>query len=194
MTSSFLLKNFSDHVALNENEQELLMSVLINRPYKRGEVLIKAGEQAHYMMFVNSGYLMTSYTDANGSDHVVQLTAAGWWSGDIYSTFDQLPTPYTTKALTDGEVLLLPRLVQTHLLQSNIIFERYFRIVFQKVILRQQRRYLEAVSTSAEERYRSFIKAYPNIAAEVHLKHIASYLAITPEFLSKIRRKIAGLT
>jgi CRP-like cAMP-binding protein len=191
MSSNFILKNFSDYVALDENEQERLVSVLIPRPFKRGEILIKAGEQARYMLFVNAGYLMTTYTDSNGSDHVIQFSGSGWWSGDIYSTFDQQPTPYNTKALTDGEVLLLPRLAQAHLLQSSGIFERYFRVVFQKGVLRQQRRYIEAVSTSAEERYWSFMTAYPSIAAEVPQKYIASYLGITPEFLSKIRQKIA---
>ena len=193
MIDNLILKNFGEHVTLNENEREQLLSVLITRPFKRGEILINAGEPARYMLFVNTGYLMTIYTDNNGSDHVIQFTAAGWWSGDIYSTFDQQPTPYHTKALTDGEALLLPRSGQSHLLQNNAIFDRYFRVVFQKIALRQQRRYIEAVSTSAEERYRSFISAYPNIAADIPLKHIASYLAITPEFLSKIRRKMARL-
>ena len=193
MESDFIIKNFSDHVSLDENEREQLVSVLIPRPFKRGEILIKAGEQARYMLFVNNGYLMTTYNDSNGSDHVIQFSGAGWWSGDIYSTFDQQPTPYCTKALTDGEAFLLPRLAQSHLLQSNPVFERYFRVVFQKGVLRQQRRYIEAVSTSAEERYRSFMTAYPSIAAEIPQKYIASYLGITPEFLSKIRGKIARL-
>jgi CRP-like cAMP-binding protein len=194
MTSSFIIKNFSDHVTLDDTQREQLTSVLIPRPFNRGEMLIKAGEQARFMLFVNTGYLMTTYTDNDGSDHVIQFTGAGWWSGDIYSTFDQQPTPYHTKALTAGEAMLLPRLAQTHLLQSSPVFERYFRVVFQKGVLRQQRRYIEAVCTSAEERYRSFLTAYPNIAAEVPLKYIASYLAITPEFLSKIRKKMARLT
>lgn len=194
MTNDFILKNFSDHVVLNEKEKEQLTSVLIPRPFKRGEILIEAGEQSRYMLFVNSGYLMTSFADSNGNDHVIQFTGAGWWSADIYSTFDLQMTPYNTKALTDGEALLLPRLGHSHLLESSIVFERYFRVVFQKGILRQQRRYIEAVATSAEERYKSFMSAYATMATQVPQKYIASYLGITPEFLSKIRRKMADLT
>lgn len=194
MTSNLILSNFGDHVCLDENAQKQLMSVLIQRPVKRGEILINAGEHARYMLFVNAGYLMTYYTDNNGSDHVIQFAGAGWWSGDIYSSIDQQITPYYTKALTDGEVLLLPGVAQSHLLQNFPIFEQYFRVIFQKGVLRQQRRYIEAVATSAEERYRSFILAYPTIAAEIPQKYIASYLSMTPEFLSKIRSKIARLT
>jgi CRP-like cAMP-binding protein len=190
MINDFILQNFSDHVILNEEEKEQLVSVLIPRPFKRGEILIKAGEQPRYLLFVNAGYLMTSYTDSNGNDHVIQFSGAGWWSADIYSAFDMQATLYDTKALTDGEVMLLPRLGQSHLLESSIVFERYFRVVFQKGVLRQQRRYIEAVATSAEERYKSFISAYPSIAAKVPQKYIASYLAITPEFLSKIKKKM----
>jgi len=194
MTSSLILNNFSDHVTLSEHEREQLLSVLIRQPFKRGDILINAGDYARYMIFVNAGYLMTYYPDSNGTDHVIQFAGAGWWSGDIYSSLDQQVTPFYTKALTDGEALLLPSLAQSHLLQSCPVFERYFRVVFQKGVLRQQRRYIEAVSTSAEERYRSFVSAYPSIAAEIPQKYIASYLSITPEFLSKIRSKIARLT
>jgi CRP-like cAMP-binding protein len=190
MVSDLILSNFSEHVQLNETEKEQLLSVLIARPFKRGELIVKGGDMAKYMLFANQGYLMTYYTDSNGTDHVISFAGAGWWAADIYSSVSQQTTPYYTKALTDGEALLLPRLAMAHLLQSSPAFERYFRIVFQKGMLRQQRRYIEACSTSAEERYRSFIAAYPDIIAEVQQKYVASYLGITPEFLSKIRGKL----
>jgi CRP-like cAMP-binding protein len=76
-------------------------------------------------------------------------------------------------------------------LEGHPKFERYFRIIFQKGLMRQQMRYIEGHSTSAEERYQSFIAAYPSIAREVPQKYIASYLGITPEFLSKVRKKLS---
>lgn len=189
MNTKLILSNMNEHVRLNEQETELFLSVLIPRPFKQGELIVKAGDVARYMTFVVSGNLMTYYTDKDGADHVVQFASEGWWAGDIYSLSDQQHTPYSTRALSDGELLLLPRLAHIHLFESSQQFERYFRIVFQKGLMRQQLRYIEGHSTSAEERYESFIRAYPTLVQEVPQKYIASYLGITPEFLSRIRKK-----
>lgn len=192
MNSQIILSNINEIVQLNEDETEFLESVLIPRPYKQGEIIVECGETSKYIMFINSGYLMTYYTDKNGTDHVIQFGGGGWWSGDIYNLNKNTRTLYTTKGLCDGEVLLLPLLAQNHLLEHYIKFERYFRIMFQNALLRQQLRFVESYSTSTEQRYNSFIAAYPTIEQFVPQKYIASYLGITPEFLSKIRKKKSG--
>ena len=191
MNNHLLWANFSQHIKLGEAEKEFLLSVLIPRPFKAGEQLVTAGDPARFMVFVNAGYLMTYYTDDAGEDHVIQFAAEGWWSGDIYSLSDHKTTPYSTQGLSEGEVLLLPRLAHQQLLEKYPVFERYFRLVFQAGLMRQQLRYIEGHSTSAEERYRSFVNTYPSIVQEVPQKYIASYLGITPEFLSKIRKKLS---
>jgi len=191
MTTERIIKNISQYIPLDQAEIDFLASVLIPRPFKQGELIVKSGEPARYMIFVDEGYLMTYYTDINGADHVIALTGEGWWSGDIHSFSEQYVTRYSTKALSAGEALLLPKPAQEQLLEAYPKFERYFRIIFQRGLMRQQLRYIEGHSTSAEERYRSFIRAYPDIARRVPQKYIASYLGITPEFLSKIRRKVA---
>lgn len=192
MNSKIILSNISETVSLNEEETAFLESVLIPRPYKQGEIIVESGETSKYIMFINSGYLMTYYTDKNGTDHVIQFGSGGWWSGDIYNLNKNTRTLYTTKGLCDGEVLLLPLLAQNHLLENYIKFERYFRITFQNALLRQQLRFVESYTASSEERYQSFISTYPNIEQFVPQKYIASYLGITPEFLSKIRKKKSG--
>lgn len=194
MNTQIILNNIQQTVQLDEHETAFLESVLIKRPFKQGELLVESGDSARYMIFVNTGYLMTYFTDQDGTDHVVQFASGGWWVGDIYSLSKEGQTPYTTKGLCDGEVLLLPRLAQNQLLETYIKFERYFRITFQNSLLRQQLRFIESHSTSAEERYQSFIATYPNIQQYVPQKYIASYLGITAEFLSKVRRKLAKAT
>lgn len=191
MNSHTILDNINQIVQLDQHETEFLESILIKRPFKQGELVVESGDPARYLMFVNSGYLMTYFTDQNGTDHVVQFASGGWWVGDIYSLSKETHTRYTTKGLCDGELLLLPRLAQNQLLETYIKFERYFRITFQNSLLKQQLRYIESYSTPAEERYQSFITTYPNIQQYVPQKHIASYLGITAEFLSKIRKKLA---
>jgi CRP-like cAMP-binding protein len=189
MDSKLILSNINQYVQLNKAEVGFLESVLIVRPYKLGEVIVKSGDTARYMMFVNAGYLMTYYTDKEGNDHVISFATAGWWCGDVYSLNNEPVTIYTTKALSDGELLLLPRLAHLQLFEKFPVFERYFRVFFHQSVLRNQWRLIENYSTAAEERYKSFVNRFVGIEQYVPQKHIASYLGITPEFLSKVRKK-----
>ena len=190
MNNELIVSNIRQYIPLDQPEIEYLSSVLIPRPFKQGELIVKAGEQARYLIFANAGYLMTYYTDADGVDHVIQFASDGWWSGDVYSLSDEPVTRYSTKGLSVGEALLLPRPAHQQLLEKYPRFERYFRIMFQKGLLRQQLRYIEAHATSAEERYLSFARSYPTLMRDVPQKYIASYLGITPEFLSKVRGRL----
>ena len=190
MDSSKILAKVNQVAALDQAETEFFESLLIQRPFRQGELIVKSGDPARYMMFVNDGYLMTYYTDKEGNDHVVQFAATEWWCGDLYS-LSQLPaTPYTTKALTDGELLLLPRVGHLQLLEKYIKFEKYFRIFFFNGVIRHQNRFVENHTMTAEERYQTFQATYPNLEQYVSQKHIASFLGITPEFLSKIRKRL----
>jgi CRP-like cAMP-binding protein len=194
MNTASIISNLSQFVQLDQNEIDYLISVLIPRPFRQGEIIVESGEPARYLIFTNTGYLMTSYTDKDDTEHVIQISGEGWWSGDTYSLSPSPTTPFTTKGLSEGEALLLPRLAHDYLLDHFPKFERYFRLIFHKGLMRQQLRYIEGFSTSAEERYRSFINAYPTIIRDVPQKYIASYLGITPEFLSRIRKKLANDT
>jgi CRP-like cAMP-binding protein len=192
MNTDHIISNINQFVKLDQHEIDYLVSVLIPRPFRQGETIVESGEAARFLIFTNAGYLVTCYTDNDGTEHVIQFSGEGWWSGDTYSLSGIPKTPFTTKGLSDGEALLLPRLAHDYLLDHFPKFERYFRLIFHKGLMRQQLRYIEGFSTSAEERYRSFINAYPTIIRDVPQKYIASYLGITPEFLSRIRKKLAG--
>jgi len=191
MNSDSILANINNHVRLSNDETEFLKSVLIARPFKQGEVIVKAGDPARYLMFVNAGYIMTYYTDDEGTDHVIQFATEGWWAGDLYSLSKENNTLYSTKGLCDGELLLLPRLAQDQLLANYANMERYFRIQFQNTVIRHQLRFLKSHTDTAEERYREFTETYPRMEQYVAQKYIASYLGITPEFLSKVRKKLS---
>ncbi len=193
MSTQHFFSNISQHIQLDEKEIDFLNSALIPRPFRVGEIIVERGELPFpvFDFCPNSGYLMTYYTDEDGAEHVIQFAAEGWWSGDLYSLSEEETTPFSTRGLSNGEALLLPKLAHSHLLENFPKFERYFRVMFHKGLMRQQLRYLEGHSTSAEERYLSFVKTYPTIIRDVPQKYIASYLGITPEFLSKIRKKLS---
>jgi CRP-like cAMP-binding protein len=184
MSMDILLALVNQFVTLDEAESAFIESLIVARPCKRNEVIAQSGKSSRYMVLVVSGYVMTYYTDNEGIDHVVQFAGSGWWTGDQNS-----PALYSTRALSDGEIILLPKAAQDVLMERHIKFERYFRHVFQHALMRMQARFTESHST-AEERYLSFRARYAAIEQHVPQKYIASYLGITPEFLSKIRKKL----
>lgn len=192
MDNTLLLAHIKQFVELKEEEITFLESLLIPRSFKQGEILTKSGDAARYLAYVNSGYVVTYYTDDQGADHVIRFAASGWWSGDIYSLSKEPNTPLTTKALTDGELLMLPRFAQNLLLEKYMKFECYFRNLFQTALMRQQMRFVESHSVSAELRYIKFQETFPGIEQYLPQKYVASYLGITPEFLSKVRKKLSA--
>jgi CRP-like cAMP-binding protein len=191
MSSPLLLTHVNQFIALNQEEIVFLDTAFIARPFKQGEIIVRNGEPARFLAFVNSGHTITYYTDEEGTDHIIRFAAAGWWSGDLHSLGNELTTQFTTKGVSDGELLLLPRLTQHVLLDRYPKFERYFRQLFQTALLRQQLRFVESHSVPAEQRYLNFQETFPTIEQYIPQKYVASYLGITPEFLSKIRKHLA---
>jgi len=184
-----ILSHITRHVTLTKSEEDFFISLLLPVKLKQGEFAEKAGEITYHFIHVNSGCLMTYFTDKDGDDQVIQFATAGWWTGDLHSLTTMQPSIYTTRALADSEILLLPKVRMDELLEKYPVFERYFRIMFQNSLVTHQNRIIEAFAVTAEDRYQNFQKKYPHLEQFVPLKYIASYLGITPEFLSKIRRK-----
>ena len=184
-----ILANIKRHISLTIEEENFFVSILNPVKLKQGAFAEKAGEITTCFIHVASGCLMTYYTDKDGNDQVIQFSTTGWWTGDFHSPTKQEPSIYSTRALADSEILTLPKVRLDELLERYPKFERFFRIMFQNSLVTHQTRIIEAFSLPAEERYSNFQKRYPQLEQYVPLKYIASYLGITPEFLSKIRRK-----
>jgi len=184
-----ILSTITRHVPLTQEEELFFISLLVPQKLKQGEYIEKAGEVTYHFIHVVSGCLMTYYVDKDGTDQVIQFSTTGWWTGDLHSLTTQEPSIYSTRALADSEVVLLPKVRMEELLERYPRFERYYRIMFQNSLVTHQKRIIEAFSLAAEDRYENFRKRYPQLEQYVPLKYIASYLGITPEFLSKIRRR-----
>lgn len=190
VNQSNLLAAFSKHVELTDEESNFLLSVIVPQRIKQGDLIESAGEITRYFIYVGSGCLLSYYTDKQGNEHVIQFALAGWWTGDIHSYTKGIPSIFTTKALTDSEVWLIPKASLDLLLEKYPKFERYFRIIFQNSLVTHQSRLMQSYSATAEERYLSFQQKYPSLEQYIPQKYIASYLGMTPEFLSKIRRNL----
>jgi CRP-like cAMP-binding protein len=190
MDTSVILSHIRRYITVDDVEAQYLSSLLIQKTLKQGEFIEERGEPTRYMIHVTTGCLMTYYTDKDGADHVMQFATSGWWTGDLKSVTTGVDSITSTRALNESVVLLLPKIALDQLLEKHMKYERYFRIIFQNSLITQQFRIIQSYSATAEERYLAFREKYPSLEQFVPQKYIASYLGMTPEFLSKIRRKL----
>lgn len=192
MDTTLILASIAKHIELTYDERIFFESILEPKSLRKRDILLKAGEICRYSTFVVDGAMKGFTTDKDGDEHVINFAVSGWWIADMYSLISQKPAILTIEALADSEILMLPTDKQQILYQKVPKFERFFRILVENSLVANQQRLINNLSLSAEERYQSFMDKYPFILACAPLHNIASYLGITPEFLSKIRRKMAG--
>ncbi len=114
-----------------------------------------------------------------------------WWTGDLYSFPTQKPSNHFIDALEDTEILQISKPNLDKLFEQVPKFERFYRILFQNALIAQHERINQNLSFTAEQRYLHFIKKYPEVEQRISQKHVATFLGITPEFLSMLRKKIA---
>jgi CRP-like cAMP-binding protein len=191
MNTDLILNNVSKHISINENEKLLFTSLLESRTLKRRDVILKEGEICRHSIFVVDGALKGFTIDKEGSEHVINFALRDWWIADMYSLISEKPGVLNIEAIADSHVLLLSRHNQQKLYQEVPKFERFFRILVENSLVASQQRLINNLSLTAEERYLQFMKKYPSIVTHAPQHSIASYLGITPEFLSKIRGRMA---
>jgi CRP-like cAMP-binding protein len=191
MKEESILKNVSKHITLDEEEKKYFLSILHYKKLEKGEVLLNYGEIAKCQYFVIDGCLRNYSIDADGKEHIIAFATKDWWLSDLYSYITETPAENAIDALVPTEVFEIMKWDMEKVFERIPKFERFFRILFQNAMVNQMKRINQGMSVPAEERYKEFIKQYPGIFQQIPLKHIASYLGISPEFLSKIRNKIA---
>ncbi|EHQ27866.1 Crp/Fnr family transcriptional regulator [Mucilaginibacter paludis] len=183
-----ILTNFAMHINLDTAETELIKAELQHKAVKKNSILLHAGAICRNVYFVNKGCLRVFNTDKEGEEHNVLFCPENWWAVDIASFSEQTPAFYTIGALEDTEVFYLSYHVLEKLYTEVPKLERFFRILVQNGFYLYQRRTTLNLSKTAKERYELFEKQYPKLEQRIAQKHIASYLGITPVFLSIIRK------
>jgi CRP-like cAMP-binding protein len=191
MQTALILENINKLISITEEEKTFFLSLLRYRKLRKRQFLLQAEDPCKYEYFVLSGCLRSYYIDDKGQDHVVQFAVEDWWIGDMRAFITQTPAWLNIDALEDTEVLLLGYEALEQLYQKVPAFERYFRIRIQNAFVSEQLRLGNSLSKTAEERYLDFVKRYPQFEQRISQVQIASYLGMTPEFLSTLRGKIA---
>jgi CRP-like cAMP-binding protein len=186
---SLILANVAKHIALTDKEKTSFTGRLKHISVAKKEILLKEGEVCRNIYFVNSGALRAYHTDRQDRETTIMFGVADWWITDMYSFLNQVPAIMHLDGLENSEVLELSKENMDSLYADVPKFERFFRILIQNAYVREQVRVIQNLSMTAEERYEIFLKKYPQVVQRVTLKQIASYLGITPEFLSTIRAR-----
>jgi CRP-like cAMP-binding protein len=184
-----ILNNFALHVALAPHEQEQALSFFQRKEVNKRTWLLHPGETNRYIYFVNRGCLRMYYTDKGGDAHNIGFYPENWWATDIVSFFNEKPSANAIQTMENSEVyyISLPKLEK--LFQTIPKFERFFRILTQNGFELYQHRITSQLHKSAEERFLEFRKRHPGLEQRIAQKHIASYLGITPAFLSMMRKE-----
>ncbi|MBM1104566.1 Crp/Fnr family transcriptional regulator [Aurantibacter crassamenti] len=157
----------------------------------KGEILLKQGEITKYGYFVNRGCLKSYAVDNAGKEHIMQFAPENWMISDLDSFTNQVPSLVSIEAIEDSEVSLISRsdFGDFSKLEKKTLIE--LAIKSRNNMIATNKRIIGLLSWSSEKRYLDFTETYPTLVQRLPLKLIASYIGVTPEYLSDIRRKIA---
>jgi CRP-like cAMP-binding protein len=187
MENDLIVENVAKYIRLEPNEEADFLTLLQPLKLKRKQFFLHRGEVCKYSAFVLSGCLRSYTIDSNGYEHILSFAPRDWWMADMYSLISGQPGNLNIDAIEDTQVLLLSKTNQEKLFVQVPKFERFFRILVEKSLVSYQQRTLNNLGLSAQERYQDFCKRYPTLINSLPQKHIASYIGVTPEFLSKMR-------
>lgn len=186
-----LREHLERRVLLSDREYETIRSFFTPRRLRKRQFLLQEGKVCRELAFVLDGCLRAYTVDAKGEEHILQFAIEDWWISDLESFLGGTPSSQTIDALQDSEVLLLDVKARDALMAAVPAMERFFRLLLEANYVATRRRIAETLSVSAEDRYLSFLKTYPSLVEQVPLGQIASYLGITPQSLSRIRKELA---
>ncbi|MFB0497058.1 CRP-like cAMP-binding protein [Mucilaginibacter sp. OAE612] len=176
-------------VSLTAEETALFNEILEYRKVPKKTRLLQAGDVCNFEAYINKGCIREYIIDENGAQVTLQFAIEDWWVSDLASFQDQGPAHMNIETLEDCELLILTRDSKEKLLNEVPKLERMFRLMLQRHLTVVQKRLFKTMATTAMEKYLEFINRYPGIPQRVPQHYIASYLGISPEFLSKLRAR-----
>jgi CRP-like cAMP-binding protein len=189
MAYDLILQNIAKHITLTTAETNHFISLLKPEAIKKKTILLREGQLCNNIYYVSSGILRAYHLDKDGKEATIMFALSDWWITDMFCFVNQQPAMLFIEAVENSTIVALQKKDLDNLFVEVPRFERFFRIIMQNAYIREQVRVIQNLSLSAEERYQHFLNKYPQIVKQVTQKQIASYLGITPEFLSSLRKK-----
>ncbi len=191
MKFDLLRKHIEQRVHLTEREFVRCSKFFVPRKVRKRQFLLEEGAVCTFVGFVTDGCLRVYTIDPKGAEHILQFAIRDWWVSDLHSYLSGDPATFLIDGVEDSNVLLLERGERERLFDAVPKMERFFRLLQEANYVATHRRIAETLSSPAEERYLAFLATYPALAEKVPQSQIASYLGITPQSLSRIRKSLS---
>jgi CRP-like cAMP-binding protein len=186
-----LLDYFNQLIPLKQEEKDLVKAKFHPHLFLKKQFALQHGDVCEYANFVVRGCLRLYKVDNEGNYHILQFATENYWIQDLSSFHQKKPAVLNIDALEDTMVLRITHSDLIDLYLKAPKFDRIFRVLLENHFMHQQERMAQLFSSTAEERYQSFLETYPHLLTRLSQVQIAAYLGVTPEFLSRIRGRMA---
>jgi len=187
-----ILNNIKRYVVLTKDDEQQFTTIVKTQRVKKRQFIEQPNFICTNQTYVLKGAFRSYFVDKQGNEHTIQFAVEDWFISDFNSYITQTPASLFVEALEDGIIQQIGYDDVEKLCRTNPKFERFFRLVAQKSFAYAQRRVLSNLGKTAEERYLEFFNMYPHIVQRVPQYALASYLGMSAEFLSKIRKRITS--
>ena len=184
-------KYLEDKITLADSDYQLLESVSVIKKFRKHQFLLAEGEVCSYNTFVCEGLLRKYSVDDKGIEHTVYFAPENWWIADRKSLMDGTPSNYFIEAVENSVALLISKSNFELVCVQIPVFKELVNHILQRSLNATHDRINDTFQSTAEEKYRHFLKSFPNLANRAPRHMVASYLGITPETLSRIRKDIS---
>ncbi|WP_268849351.1 Crp/Fnr family transcriptional regulator [Flavobacterium aestivum] len=184
------IKFFKNHFDISDDELKYVSSLATFKEFKKNSIILHQGEVEKYLSFIEMGSARYYYLDSNGKEICLLFTFENWFLGEVSSFLTKTPSFCFIESLTDIKLWQISYENLQNILNNTKRGDRIGRLLMEQLYLRKAKRERSFLTQTAEQRYLSLIKENPSLLQQIQLKHIASYLGITPQALSRIRKRI----
>jgi CRP-like cAMP-binding protein len=182
---------FKQILPLKQHEKDEIRAIARQRTIRKRQFILQEDDVCKHYTFVVTGCFRMFSVDKKGIEHNIQFAAENDWISDIGSFFSEKPSKLFIDAIEPSTILQIGKKDLLKLYTDSLKFNRNFRVIIENKYVELQNRVLQNISSTAEERYTVFIEQYPHLSNRLPSTQIASYLGVTPEFLSKVRKTLS---
>lgn len=189
-----MLENFfnklSKEITLTEADKEIFRQHVIVKKLRKRQYLLQEGEICKSVAFVSKGMLRSYLVDEKSNEHIIQFAPEGWFISDLYSFITEDYSNLNIDAIENSELILMSKTAHLYLEKAVPEFFKFNYMQYRGAYISLQKRLTDMFTLSTEEKYTKLLKIYPDIMQRVPQHMIASYLGLTAETLSRVRKKL----
>tara|TARA_Y100000385_G_scaffold86830_1_gene89344 strand:- start:735 stop:1310 length:576 start_codon:yes stop_codon:yes gene_type:complete len=188
-----LISKIKSSIALSAEAEAYIHSIAHEKRVSKGDILIQEGQAVSKTFFVKHGSLRSFCIDQEGKEHTLQFAIKDWWISDFTAIYNHVPASLTVECIADSTIIEFNAQQLEEIFVQFPEFESYQRKNLERHIVSLNKRILNQLQLTALDRYRLFLEQYPDIEQSISNYHIASYLGMTQQSLSRVRAEMAKI-